>query len=174
MKRPFLALVTLPFSHDCPGETQPPALDATEQARVVDARCHDAREGLRLARRRPADGRAHQEETSRRVSTFPASPCPEFAQRAHRRPAFGEGRDRHLSVVFDPERVGELRNPADRDSANAEEERRRLQRMANYSVRKVWRSCRQRGLPQFDTFADADGASKVPVGAMAFLANCDR
>jgi hypothetical protein len=42
---------------------------------------------------------------------------PEFAQRltADLRSV---SRDRHLGVVFDPERVRELRNPADRDSAD--------------------------------------------------------
>lgn len=171
MKRTILALLVLLCPATALPQTQSPALDAAEKARVVEAAAamlertyvlpDVATQMAALIRKNLADaqysGITNGQEFAERLTADLRS----------------VSRDRHLGVVFDPERVRELRNPDTRDTAAAEEERRRLQRMSNYSFREVRMLPGNLGYLKFNGFADADGAYRVAVGAMAFLANCD-
>jgi hypothetical protein len=82
-------------------------------------------------------------------------------------------RDRHLGVLFAPERIREMKTPDEAIKKAAQEFQKKLDRIDNYGFKEVTILNGNIGYLKFNYFSAAQEAFAVAVGAMAFLANCD-
>ncbi len=82
-------------------------------------------------------------------------------------------KDRHLGVVFAPERIRQMRAQDETQKDADRRARERLERFSNYAFREVRLLPGNVGYLKFDGFSEGDGAFRVAVGAMAFLASSD-
>ena len=150
---------------------QPPVVEATEKKQVVEAAAATLEKQYvfaDVAAKMAALIRQNLEKGQYQAINSP----PEFAERLTD-DLRSISRDRHLRVMYAPERIREQKNPDEAARRKAEQVRKRMDRMGNYAFREVEILPGNIGYLKFDGFSDAPGAYDVAVGAMAFLANCD-